>query len=214
MPLPHFYARPSWRLAGQVIADAFVVAWILLCWAGAGIVTTSIKAIATPSAIAETRLGELKKTLQDSAEKIGEVPLVGDSLSTPLADIGTEVATLQAGAHDQVEAIEQAATTIGWLIFLLPVITVILLWLPWRLRFIRSAQQLAKLNASAESRDLLALRALSTAPLKRLRHISDQPLADWRAGNAEVIDALAELELHRHGMSARRRQTEQDRLDR
>lgn len=201
--MPILYAKPSWRLTRQVSVDLFVLLWVLVSWAAARIATASIKTVAAPSEFAEQRLKELSQTLTDSAKKIGEVPIVGESLSSPITDIGADVSSLQAGAAEQVTAINQTASTIGWLVFLLPVATVLLLWLPWRLRFIRSATSVARLQDSPNARELLAWRALSTAPLPMLQQISLDPLGRLRAGDQRVIDELAALEANRHGVRYR-----------
>lgn len=198
--MPTLYARPSWQLARQLSADLFVLLWMLLSWTAAGIAVASIKAVATPSAFAEQRLKELSQTLTDSAGKIGDVPLVGEPLSAPLNDISTDVSSLQSGATAQVEAIHQTATTIGWVVFLLPVVTVLLLWLPWRLRFVRSAGSVAKLQASPHAAELLAWRALAHAPLTKLQQISPDPLDALKTGDQETIHQLAEFEALRHGV--------------
>ena len=198
--MPILYARPSWQLARQLSADLFVLLWVLLSWMTAGIAVASIRAVATPSEFAEQRLKEISQTITNSADKIGEVPLVGESLSSPLSDIGTEVSSLQSGAAAQVQSIHQTATTIGWVVFLIPVVTVLLLWLPWRLRFVRSAASVVKLQPGPHAAELLAWRALAHAPLTKLQQISTDPLGAIKDGDQEAIHRLAQFEAHRHGV--------------
>lgn len=206
--MPILYARPSWRLARQLIADIAVVIWVFLCWAAAGIAVSSIKAVAGPSQFAQERLKEVSRTLSDSARKVGELPLVGETLSSPLADVSTEVTSLQGSAAEQVNAINQAATTIGWLVFILPVATVLLLWLPWRMRFVRTATSISRLQLEEHSAALLAWRALANAPLPQLQRITADPLGALRAGDQDIIEQLAALESHRHGVSYRQHSTQ------
>ena len=49
--------------------------------------------------------------------------------------------------------------------------------------------------------DLFALRAMANQPMHRLARVSDDPVRDWREGDAEVVRALALLELGDAGLT-------------
>ena len=53
--------------------------------------------------------------------------------------------------------------------------------------------------------DLLALRAMTNRPVRRLLRVSPDPAAAWRRDDREVVHALAALELRSLGMKAPRR---------
>ncbi|SDD66057.1 hypothetical protein [Actinokineospora iranica] len=88
-------------------------------------------------------------------------------------------------------------------LIIVPVALVLVVWLPRRLRFVRDAGAARRLRAlGADGADLLALRALVFQPLPRLSRAGAVG-ACWRAGDPEVIAALARSELRRLGMRAR-----------
>ncbi|WP_258076883.1 MULTISPECIES: hypothetical protein [Thermobifida] len=75
-------------------------------------------------------------------------------------------------------------------------------WLPVRLRWIRQAsqaRQLTRLPGEAGTR-LLALRALTAAPVPALCRLHDDPAEAWRSGDERVVAELAALELRRLGL--------------
>ncbi|HEV7384427.1 MAG TPA: hypothetical protein VGN89_06075, partial [Phenylobacterium sp.] len=57
-----------------------------------------------------------------------------------------------------------------------------------------------RLRAVTAGRDLLALRALATQPLKRLLKVDPEIAALWRRGDPEAVEALARLELRALGL--------------
>ena len=75
-------------------------------------------------------------------------------------------------------------------------------YLPSRIRFVRRATAGRRFLDSTADLDLFALRAMANQPLSRLARISDDPVADWQAGDREVIDRLADLELRACGLKA------------
>jgi hypothetical protein len=81
-----------------------------------------------------------------------------------------------------------------------PVLAVVVPWLFLRLRFGRRAGAAATLARTPGGDRLLALRALTTAPLARLQAIGDDPVEGWRTGDPETIRRLAALELRSVGL--------------
>jgi hypothetical protein len=81
-----------------------------------------------------------------------------------------------------------------------PLGLVLFLWLPLRLRWMRRAGVISGLRDEPAGRDLLALRALAGQPLNRLAKLGPDIAQSWRNGDAEAVDALAELELRRLGL--------------
>jgi hypothetical protein len=81
---------------------------------------------------------------------------------------------------------------------------VVLGWLPLRLRWIRRATLAASLRARPSGRDLLALRALTRQPLRRLVAIHPDPATAWRDGENAAMESLAALELRTLGLRPHR----------
>jgi len=63
-----------------------------------------------------------------------------------------------------------------------------------------TATSLAVYRDRPELRELLALRALTSRTTVELSAVSDDPLGDWRRGDADVVAALATLELRNSGL--------------
>lgn len=200
-----FYARPSWRLMRQIIADLFVVLWCVAWWFAGRLTDGVIRAVAEPSRQAAKLAEDLRKQTADAANQAAGIPLVGDGLRQPLDGMAGTLNDLGRAAAGQVAAIEQTAAVAGALAFVIPVALMIVIWLPRRLAFARRASEVAKLVETADGNDLLALRALANRPIDELRSIGADPVASWRAGDPGAMTALAELELISAGVRRRKR---------
>lgn len=204
------YARPSWQLARQLGADLFVVLWTI-CWIViAGKVRDAVLRVADPArAIADTGAG-LGRNFTDAGDQVARVPGVGDDLRGPFDSAAGSVDQLVGQARDQVAAIEHLSVALQVLVIVIPVSILIAIWLPGRIRFALVKASSARFVDSGADLDLFALRAMANQPLGRLARISDDPVADWRAGDRDVIDRLADLELRRSGLRAPERARDVD----
>ena len=200
-----FYARPSWRLTRQIIADVFVVLWGVAWWVAGRFTDGVIRAVAEPSRQAARLAEDLRRQTADAANQAAGIPLVGDGLRQPLDGMAGTLNDLGQTAAGQVAAIEQTAAVAGALAFVIPVALMLVIWLPRRLAFARRAGEVAALVETADGTDLLALRALANRPIEELRSIGTDPVASWRAGDPGAMTALAELELISAGVRRRRR---------
>jgi hypothetical protein len=84
-----------------------------------------------------------------------------------------------------------------------PILFVVLLWFPLRVRWIRRATAASRVRKSPAGRDLLALRALATQPLSKLAKLGPDVAESWRASDDSTVDALAALELKSLGLRQR-----------
>ena len=199
------YARPSWMLIRQLIADAFVVAWGLFWWWAGRLTDTTIRAIAEPSRHVAGALRQMRDNIGGAAGRVGEIPYVGGDVRVPFDRLTGDVDGMIASADGQVHAIENAATLMGWVTFALPLLLLIIIWLPWRLRFVRRSSATLALVRQTNGSDLLALRALATQPISERRRSDPDPVGAWRVGDSAAITALADLELARAGVRRPRR---------
>lgn len=199
------YARPSWQLVRQLVADLFVIVWSLAAWFAGRALDGTIRALAQPARATEDAARSLQGNFDEAARAMDGVPWAGPALRQPFEAAASTLGRLVESASDQAARIEQVATFSGWLVFLIPCVMMLALWLPWRVRFVRNARAVARFLGGQPDLDLLALRALANRPLHQLARISPDPLADWRAGDRGVIDRLAALELRRSGSRARPR---------
>jgi hypothetical protein len=82
----------------------------------------------------------------------------------------------------------------------LPVGWLLLRWLPARLRYVREAGAARRLLTGTPELEILAARAMATAPLPRLAALPAGTGAAWRNGEPTAVRALAALELTRLGL--------------
>ena len=85
--------------------------------------------------------------------------------------------------------------------FLIPVLIVLLIWLPARIRFFLRARAARRFLDAQADLDLFALRAMVAQPMHVIARISDDPVAAWRRGDRDVIRALAAIELRQSGLN-------------
>ncbi|GAB2597504.1 hypothetical protein [Microlunatus antarcticus] len=199
------YAQRRGQLAGQLAGDVAVLVWTVL-WAAVGLaVSGAVGALAGPARETARTARDLAGQFGDAATSAAQVPGLGDQLRRPFDAASGSLGDLVATADRQVVLIERLATATGWLVFLIPVTTVLALWVPRRVRFVRRARAAQRYIDGAADLDLFALRAMANQPMHVLAAISDDPVRAWRSGDRRVIDALAEAELREAGLLLPRR---------
>ncbi len=203
MTLRPYSARPG-RLAVQVLTDLFVVLWVYAWIAVGRFVHDSILEVAGVGYGVQTRAGGVAGNLREAGDNASGVPLVGDTLGSPLRDAADQVGQIADAGRDAGDRIAALATPAAFLVAAGPVLVVVLAWLFVRLRFARRAGAAAQLAAAPAGEDLLALRALAGRPLHQLTAITPDPVEAWRRGDPDAVRALAALELHGAGVRARR----------
>ena len=194
-----YSSRPG-RLAGQIFSDLFVLAWSIGCGVLALVVHRVVAALAVPARETARTATRLMDNMREAAEQAARVPAVGEDLRQPFDAASDALANVVTAADNQVESIERIALLAGWLVFLIPVVLVLALWLPRRVRFYRQARASQAFLDSSADLDLFALRAMASQPLYVLAGVSDDPVRAWREGDREVIDVLAAIELQRNGL--------------
>ena len=194
------YAKRPAKMIGQLVGDGFVVLWAV-GWAIVAIfVHRVIEVLATPARETARTAMRLAENFRQAAAEAAKVPVAGEQMRRPLDAAAGTLGNLIDSANDQVVSIERLALIVGWLVFLIPVATVVAFWLPRRIRFYRQAHASQVFLDSLADLDLFALRAMAAQPLYVLAEISDDPVQAWRSGDREVINKLAEVELKRNGL--------------
>lgn len=196
------YARPSWRLTGQICGDLFTLGWGYAWWRLSWLTQTTIAAMADPTRQISHSAGQVKAGLARAAAAAGGLPLAGDRLRAPIDEAASSVGSLVGQVDAQTRQIEQAAVLVGWLVWVIPVLLWLVWWVPGRIRFIRESTAARRFIDSAADLDLFALRAMARVPMHEIAKITPDPVGDWRLGDREVIARLAELELRRAGLRA------------
>ncbi|MFD6938521.1 hypothetical protein ACFWAP_20520 [Streptomyces goshikiensis] len=196
------YAQTPARRTRQVLADLIAVVLIAAAVWFALAVHGAIMMLAEPGRKVESSGEGLASALDDAGATASKVPLVGDLLEKPFqsaADAGTGIANAGQSLQD---AVSQLATLVTLALIVVPVVFVLLLWLPLRLRWIRRSATVRRLLDAPGGADLLALRALTGPPGELSTIPAPQGgLADaWRRGDRHVIAALSEITLRRAGL--------------
>jgi hypothetical protein len=191
------YAETSGLRARQVLGDLAVVAWTA-AWVWAGVTLYRlVEKLAVPGARLEQAGGGFAGDVAEIQQKVGRVPVVGNDLQGPfgrLAGVGQTLA--DAGATQQ-QVVHQLALWLGVLVAVVPVVTLLLAWLPRRVAWAREAGAASRLRLAGADLELFALRALANRPLRQLHRVTPDPAGALRAGDYE---ALADLELRALGL--------------
>jgi hypothetical protein len=184
----------------QFLTDLLVVAWVGF-WIRASVwVYDKVSTLAVPGRKIEGAGEGMASGLSDAGNKVGSVPAVGDQLSAPFDKAASAAAALADAGRAQQAAVHNLAIALVFLILVVPLALVLLGWLPLRLRWIRRASLAASLRSRPSGRDLLALRALTRQPLRRLVRIHPDPASAWRDGEQAAMQSLANLELRTLGL--------------
>jgi hypothetical protein len=197
----HFYAQRPGRMLGQLLMDLFMVGWTILWWSVGRAVQDTVNAIATPARSSGDAARQVAEQIRQGAEQASQIPLVGAELRKPFDTVAGSLQGVVDAADQQVASIERAALLLGWLVFLIPVVILVVIWLPSRIRFFLRARAAQGFLDSEADLDLFALRAMAVQPMHVIARISDDPVAAWRRGDRTVIHALAAVELRRSGLN-------------
>ncbi len=148
----------------------------------------------------ETAGAGIRGTMADIGETLGGVPFIGGGIRDPFDAASAAGAELESAGVAQQDAVHQLALGLGIGLAVLPVLTILVLWLVPRLRFVMRASTAMKMAAQVAGPDLLALRAIANQPLGALSRIDPDVAGKWRASDAGIIRKLAELELRPSGV--------------
>ena len=190
---------PSTRVR-QVVTDLAAVAWVYL-WIRLGIwLDHLVGRLAAPGRTVERAGTGLADNLAGAGSRIDRVPGVGGTLAKPFNQAADAARALAGAGREQQQVVHDLALALAVALVAVPLGLVVFGWLPLRLRWMRRSGAAAALRAAPAGRDLLALRALATQPLRRLAALDPEIAAAWRRGDPEAVDALAALQLRRLGL--------------
>lgn len=197
-----YSTRPG-RLAAQLFSDLAIVVWTAIWLLIGTAVYDAISTIAEAGRQVESGAHGIAGDLASAGHGAQHIPLVGDAVSKPLIS-ASQAALDIAGAGHSLDA------TASWLAVLLamavaapPILVVVAPWLFLRLRFFRRKWVVTALAATAAGEQLLALRALTNRPPRKLTAVSADPVGGWRREDPVTIRALASLELRAAGIRLR-----------
>lgn len=191
--------RPGASLR-QFVTDLFVIAWVVFWIYAATRVYDTVLKLAVPGQKLEGAGAGMASGLADAGNRVGGLPAVGDALSAPFDKAAGAAEALADAGRAQQEAVQNLALTLVVLLLVVPFSLVVFVWLPLRLQWIRRATHASRLRRMQGGRDLLALRALSNQPLRRLTRLHVDAARAWREGDERTMNALAALELRTLGL--------------
>lgn len=194
-----FAGRRTRQIVGDVAAVVAIGLWI---WFGVTVFQL-VQGLASWGVQMEEAGAGFSGTMQDIGETLGGIPLIGPGIRVPFDGAGSAGQALEEAGQAQQEAVLQLATTLGIGIPLLPILTILAIWLIPRILFIRRAGRAHEVVKAQAGMDLLALRALSTQKLSAILAVDPDALGAWRRGDQAVVRQLAQLELRAAGVRIR-----------
>lgn len=196
-----WYAQTPRRRLGQMILDVTIVAWTLV-WVWFGVwVHHLIVGLAGPALRMNKAGSGFMTSMQDTAARVRDVPIAGDALEHAFLGMSSTGGDVAGAGWEFAQRIERLGIALGIATAAGPILLAVVPWLAVRITFYKRAAAASRFIDDDADLDLFALRALANQPMPKLAAISDDPVRDWRAGDATVVRRLANLELRSRGLS-------------
>lgn len=184
------YAEVPYYRTRQIVQDVLALLWCIL-WIRVGMaINTLVNRLQGPGRAIEDAGSGLAGNFNSLSERVGGVPLVGDTLRDPFEAAAGAASVLQQAGQTHQDVIHTLALWLGVLFAIIPIGYVLLRYLPSRLRWIREASAASRLRIDAEDLQLFAIRAVATRPLYELRRACSDPAGCLARGDFEPLAAL------------------------
>ncbi len=167
---------------------------ILFAWAGMKVHDTVLQLNTLSQGVQDAGTA-VNGGFSDVAGAVGSLPIVGSTLADSLKNAGQATGgnVVKAGLAGET-AVNDTATVLGWVTFLLPGIVLLVLVIPLRVRqIIRLTDAARHLGPviGPERQRLLAMRAAFGLPWAALENYSQDPMSDLEAGHFDpLVEAL------------------------
>ena len=195
-----FYASSPVLRTRQVLADVGLLAWLVLWVLLARLVHGAVLVLAEPGRAVEELGSSVAGSMGTAADAARDIPVVGEDLAAPFEALGGAGGEVSGAGQAAQDGVGSLATVLAVALVVLPVGWLLLRWLAWRLGWLRDATAAQQMLAGTPELELLAARAVATAPLPALAALPEGTGAAWRAGDPAATRALAGLELRRLGL--------------
>lgn len=197
------YSTRPVRLLTQLFSDVAVVVWTVI-WLLVGVaVYGAISTIAEAGRQVESGAHGIGGNLASAGHGAQHIPLVGDAVSKPLTAASHSALDIASAVHDLDTTTSWLAVLLAISVAALPILIAVVPWLWLRIRFFRRKRTVIALAATPAGEQLLALRALTNRPPRKLTSVSADPVGGWRREDPVTIRALAALELRAAGVTLR-----------
>lgn len=191
--------RPFSSAPTTLLLDLLVAAWIVACIAFGVFVANGVEELTVLS----DGISDAGGAVVSSGDAIGgaELPVVGKAFGGVGEEISQAGREVQGGGESSRADIERLARLLGIALALIPMLPVLLHYLPPRLTRGREIRAVKRMRGTAGDDPLfvefLARRATEQLPYRQLRKVSDRPWLDLEEGRHVP---LAEAELRRVGI--------------
>jgi hypothetical protein len=194
------YADQSSHFFRQLLADFLVLLWVVAwIWIGHAVHDGTL-ALAEPGHRIQGSATNLGGSLRDAGGTLSHVPVVGSSVSEPFDRAAAAADSIASAGGSEVAAAEKLALWLGLSIALIPILVLLAVYLPGRVRFVRDAGAGQRFIDADPDLRLFALRAMTNQPMHVLARVSDDPVTAWQLNDRDVVRALAVLELDASGL--------------
>jgi len=199
------YATTPGRLAAQLFSDFAVFVWTAI-WLLVGVaVYDAISTIAEAGRQVESGAHGIAGNLASAGHGAQHIPVVGDAVSKPLTSASEAALDIAGAGHNLDTTASWLAVLLALAVVALPILIAVMPWLFLRVRFFRRKWTVTGLAATPAGQQLLALRALTNRPPRKLTAVTADPVGAWRREDPVTIHALAALELRSAGITIRAR---------
>ena len=196
------YAETPGLRTRQLVGDLAVLSW-MAAWVAAGVALYRLVGkLAVPGERVEQAGSSFAGDIAEIQQKVGRLPVVGGELQDPFGRLAGVGRTLAAAGVTQQEVVHQLALWLGVVVAVVPIVGLLLVWLPRRVSWAREAGAASRLRMDGADLELFAIRAVANRPLRDLHRVTPDPAGDLRAGEYQ---ALADLELRALGLRAQQR---------
>ncbi len=178
--------RRARQLAGDLLVLAWTAAWVL---AGRGLYLL-VEKLAAPGRAVERAGTAFATDAGEIQQKVARIPVVGGELRDPFGRLGGVGRVLAEAGMTQQQVVHELALWLGVLVAAVPVVALLVVWLPGRVAWAREAGAASRLRMGGADLELFALRAVANRSLRELYRVTPDPAGALRAGNYADLAAL------------------------
>jgi hypothetical protein len=194
----YLYADRPQRRMQQIVTDLFGMMWGLGAVAVGIAVRGWVRDRTEPAMFVESTAASLADALAEAADRIADVPVVGDELAAALRRAADSAAGLSTSGESMAGSIERIGDLFGLFVIVVGVGAAASVWLRPRVHWYHEASDARAVLRQPDRDEVLSAQALAG--------VIQQPgagrlVAGWRAGEPSAVRALARAELDRLGMA-------------
>jgi hypothetical protein len=195
------YADHPVRRSRQIIADSLGVMWCVGAIVVARGIYSLVELLGRPGQALQDAGNGMSDNLLNASDRMRDVPLVGDSVSSPF-DSAAGAAARLADAGESIQDTARVTAIVVTLVFLAFAFgAAAVVWLLPRWLWTRRAREARRITESAGGVELFAVRALARRRLPELAALGEDIVPAWRRGDPAALRSLAALELRRLGLA-------------